>query len=235
MKKLVQLSVTDFKLIFRDPSLRVFLAMPLLVFGIVLFVMPVLLLRFEGAEVALPIVFMGSVMQTSTMFGFIYAMVLINEKDIHVAKVYGILPVSKTVFISFRMLIPWLLSTVFTFLLLLTQPFYSFNVFSMILLSVLCGLLAPLLTIGITILSKNKMEGMTWFKLVNLLTSLPLAAFFIEKYDSYFGVIPTHWIFQTLHKMIRGESYFMSITIGFGFFSVLLIFIIKRFTRVHFQ
>ena len=93
MQRLILLSITDFKLIFRDPSLRIFLAMPLLIFAIVLLAVPELVEAFAGFEEYIPLILMGATMQTSTMFGFIYSFVLIDEKDIGVAKVYGVLPV----------------------------------------------------------------------------------------------------------------------------------------------
>ena len=234
MRQLIFLSITDFKLIFRDPSLRVFLVMPLLIFAIVLVALPLLVASYSGVDKYVPIVLMGATMQTSTMFGFIYSMVFINEKEIQVAKVYGILPVSKTGFVTSRLVIPFTISTLTTFLMLVAQPFYSFSLLSMALLAILCGLLAPLLTLLVSIYSKNKMEGMTWFKFVNLLVSVPLAAFFIAKYTVFFGVIPTHWAFQTLDKMILDENYFLPVFIGIAFVSALLIFVIKRFARVHF-
>jgi len=104
----------------------------------------------------------------------------------------------------------------------------------MILLSALCGLIAPLLTIVVTILSKNKMEGMTWFKLVNLLVIIPLAAFFIPEYALLFGVIPTHWAFQMLGEMVDGVSWGVGYCIGSGFTLGLLVLGIKRFANSHF-
>ncbi len=170
---LIFLSFTDFKLIFRDPSLRIFLVMPLLILGVVIGALPMLVDSYNGVDKYVPIVLMGATMQTNTMFGFIYSMVLINEKDIHVAKVYGILPISKTGFVASRLVIPFAISTLITFIMLVIQPFYSFSFLSMALLATLCGLLAPLLTLLVSIYSKNKMEGMTWFKFANLLVSVP--------------------------------------------------------------
>jgi fluoroquinolone transport system permease protein len=234
MRQLILLSITDFKLIFRDPSLRIFLAMPLLIFILVLVALPLLVDSYAGVAKYVPIVLMGATVQTSTMFGFIYSMVLVHEKDIQVAKVYGVLPVSKIGFVASRLLIPFIISTVTTFFLLVVQPFYSFSLLPMVLLAILCGLLAPLLTLLVSIFSKNKMEGMTWFKLVNFLISVPLAAFFTSKYAAFFGIIPSHWAFQTLDKMILGEDYFLPVFIGIAFISTLLILMGKRFARVHF-
>jgi fluoroquinolone transport system permease protein len=235
MKKLILLSITDFKLIFRDPSLRVFLVMPLLIYALVLFLVPKLAEAYPGFEAYIPVVLMGATMQTSTMFGFIYSMVLIHEKELEVAKVYGILPVSKTAFVTARLLIPFGISALFTFVLLLIQGFFIFDILSMVLLAILCGLFAPLLTLVVCILSKNKMEGMTWFKLVNLLVSIPLAAYFIPAYTYFFGIIPTHWAFQVLDKMVLGQSIVLPLLLGFSYALILLFILIKRFAKVHFR
>jgi len=234
MYRLIQLSVTDFKLIFRDPSLRIFLAMPLLIFAVVLLGIPMLVEAFADVEEYISLILMGATMQTSTMFGFIYSFVLIDEKDNGVAKVYGVLPVSKTGFVASRMVIPFVLSTLMTLALLVVQPFYAFAMMPMVLLSILCGLIAPLLAIVVTILSKNKMEGMTWFKLVNLLVIIPLVAFFIPEYALLFGVIPTHWAFQMLGDMVDGESWLIGFFIGLGFVLGLLLLAVRRFARGHF-
>ena len=164
MNQLLSLSVTDFKLIFRDPSLRFFLAMPFLIIAFVLFAIPPLVENYEGADRFVPVLLMGSTIQTSTMFGFIYSMVLIHEKDMQVAKVFGVLPVIQSAYISARLLLPFVLSAMTTFALLFLQPFFELSILHILLYSVISGLLCPILTLLVTILSKNKMEGMTWFK-----------------------------------------------------------------------
>lgn len=235
MKQLLLLSVTDFKLIFRDPSLRVFLALPLLILVLVTLGLPALIEKYPIVNDYASYVLMGASLQTSTMFGFIYSMVLIHEKDIQVAKVYGVLPVSKMGFISSRQVIPFLLSTLITFLLLQLQSFYVFKIEEVILFSILCGIFAPLLTLSVSLLSKNKMIGMTWFKLMNLLVSVPLVAFFISSCSWAFSIIPTYWVFKTLELMTLGESIIMSISIAFIFSISLLYLLIWRFSKSHFS
>jgi len=234
MNHLILLSIIDFKLIFRDPSLRIFLVMPFMVFAIILLVLPILVEQYEGVETFVPIVLMGATMQTSTMFGFIYSMVMIHEKDIEVAKVYGVMPVSKMGYVASRLVVPFIISTLMTFILLVWQPFYELSILPMILLSMLCGLMTQVLSLLVTVLSKNKMEGMTWFKLANLLVTIPLLAFFISKYTFAFGIIPTHWAYQGLNNMIEGESCWTSLSIGFIFSLGLIYLLLKRFAKVHF-
>ncbi|NPD44084.1 MULTISPECIES: hypothetical protein [unclassified Lentimicrobium] len=235
MKNLLLLSITDFKLIFRDSSLRIFLAMPLLIIAMVLFGLPALIEEYPIVQHYASYILMGASLQTSTMFGFIYSMVLIHEKDIQVAKVYGVLPVSKMGFIASRQVIPFTLSALVTFLLLQVQSFYIFKIEDAILFSLLCGLFAPLLSLSVTLFSKNKMEGMTWFKLMNLLVSIPLVGFFIPCCAWAFAIIPTYWVFETLNSMALGEMILMPIIIGFGLSIGLLYLLIWRFSKSHFS
>lgn len=235
MKNLLLLSITDFKLIFRDSSLRIFLAMPLLIIAIVLIAVPALIEEYPIVQDYVSYILMGASLQTSTMFGFIYSMVLIHEKDIQVAKVYGILPVSKKGFIATRQVIPFVLSALVTFLLLQLQSYYVFKIEDVILFSLLCGLFAPLLTLSVTLLSKNKMIGMTWFKLMNLLVSVPLVGFFIPCCAWAFAIIPTYWVFETLNRMALGEVILMPISIGLTCSIGLLYLLIWRFSKSHFS
>ena len=56
------------------------------------------------------VILMLATTQGSTAFGFIYSMVLVDEKDTQVAKVYGILPISKFWFVVFRLIPPFFLA-----------------------------------------------------------------------------------------------------------------------------
>lgn len=235
MKHLILLSITDFKLIFRDPSLRIFLALPLLILAMVVFGLLALIEEYPIVNDYVCYVLMGASLQTSTMFGFIYSMVLIHEKDIQVAKIYGVLPVSKKGFIATRQVIPFSLSTLVTFLLLQLQSFYIFKLEDVILFSLLCGIFAPLLSLSVTLLSKNKMEGMTWFKLMNLLVSVPLVGFFIPCCAWAFAIIPTYWVFETLNHMVLGEMVLIPVIIGFVVSIGLLYLLIWRFSKSHFS
>jgi fluoroquinolone transport system permease protein len=235
MNQLIKTSISDFKLVFRDPSLRVFLVIPFIALAIVNLLLPYLISNYDGIADYAPYVLMAAALQMSTMFGFIYCMVLIEEKDTEVAKVYGVLPVSKKGFITFRLMIPFLLSSIFTLIILELQPFYEFQLLSSFTISILAGLIGPLFALVVTVLSKNKMAGMTWYKLFNLLAIIPLVAFFApSKYTALFGLIPTHWIFQGMNDLILGEPFFWDIFIGFALTVFLLAFLVRRFSKNHF-
>ncbi len=235
MNRLTQIGFSDFRLIFRDPSLRIFLVMPALIFAVVLILLPYLMVLNPEIENYVPLVIMGAMMQSSIMFGFIYSMVFIHEKEISVAKVYGILPISQTQLLYFRLLIPFTFAVIVTFTLLLWQPFLAIDILSVLGLALLCGLMSPVLAISVSVLSQNKMEGMTWFKLVNLVIVIPLAAYFVPFPPYWFGVVPTHWAYQMLEFLARGESVLWPFLIGLIYTLVLLRWMVKRFISTHFS
>ncbi|RMG61225.1 MAG: hypothetical protein D6722_19945, partial [Bacteroidetes bacterium] len=168
MKQLIRLSVSDFWLVFRDPALRVFWVLPFAALFVLIWLLPFAIEHFPLLGDYSVYVIMAAFTQTSSMFGFIYGMVLIDEKDTGVARVYGVLPVAKEAFVLGRLCVPFLIAVLFTWLMLLAQPFYALPAAESLLLSVVVGLMAPVYVLGLSILSKNKMMGLTWVKLFNL-------------------------------------------------------------------
>lgn len=235
MNQLLNVSISDFKLIFRDASLRVFLFLPGLIYLLLNFFLPWLVSRFEEVSEYVPYVVILATIETTQMFGFIYSMVLIDEKEMEVAKVYGVLPVSKIGFILFRLIIPCLITVLLTWILLIIQPFYVLSLMASLLFSVLAGMIVPVYALGVSILSKNKMEGMVWIKIFNIAVVLPVVAFFVpEALTFLFAVFPTYWAFQGLNQLIEGSTFFWHLMAGFIYFFILLMLTARKFSKVHF-
>lgn len=235
LKKLIQVAINDFKLVFRDGSLRFFLVFPLLNLIVVRYGFTLVSESFPILKDYIHVLLMAATTQGSLMFGFIYSMILIDEKDTHVAKVYGVLPVSKFWFVIFRLLTPFLFSTIATVLMLLVEPFYGFSFFENVIYSMLTGLIAPTMALFVATIAKNKIEGMTWQKLFNLPTSLPLLVFFIPASFSFaFAVFPTHWAYQGLNQMILDGHYATFLSIGFLYSLLVISFLAQRFSKSHF-
>ncbi len=236
MEKLIKVAINDFKLVFRDSSLRFFFIFPILSLFVVRYGFREIADEFAVIRPYISVLMMAATMQNSLMFGFIYSMVLIDEKDTRVARVYGILPVSKFWFVIFRLIAPFLFATISTFVMLLVQPFYELPILANIFYSALAGLVAPLMVLFVATVANNKIEGMTWQKLFNLPTSLPLLAFFLPASFSFlFGILPTHWAYQGFNGMISGDAFVLYVLVGY-IYSLLLIAVFgRRFSVSHFQ
>jgi fluoroquinolone transport system permease protein len=237
MKKLIKVAVNDFRLVFRDNSLKIFLALPLLILVVTRYAVPYVAGVYPVVQSYISVIMMFASMQGSIAFGFIYSMVLVDEKDTNVAKVYGILPVSKFWFAVFRLIPPFVLAALATFLLLLVEPFYGLPLISNLIYSTLAGLVAPMMVLFIAMIAKNKIEAMTWQKLFNLPLFLPILAFFVpSSFSVLFAIFPTFWAYQGFSILIEGEgSRWLYFSIGFAYSLVLLVVMTKRFIRSHFK
>ncbi|MDQ3634204.1 MAG: hypothetical protein M3405_06800 [Acidobacteriota bacterium] len=236
MEKLIKVAINDFKLVFRDKSLRFFFIFPILNLLVVRYGFPFVIKSFPVLKDYIPIILMAVTMQGSMIFGFIYSMVLIDEKDTRVAKVYGILPISKFWFVIFRLIAPFLFSTLATFLILIVQPFYGLSIITNIFYSALTGLVAPMMVLFVAMMSKNKIEAMTWQKLFNLPVSLPLLAFFVPvTFSIFFTILPTHWAYQGFNNLINGEDFAIYLVVGFAYSFFLIYLMAQKFSKTHFK
>lgn len=236
MKKLIKVAVNDFRLVFRDNSLKIFIALPLLILVVIRYAVPYVVGVYPVVQDYIAIILMLATMQGSIAFGFIYSMVLVDEKDTSVAKVYGILPVSKFWFVVFRLIPPYLLATLATFLLLLVEPFYGLPMVSNLAYSTLAGLVAPIMTLFVATTATNKIEAMTWQKLFNMPLFLPILAFFVPApFSALFAIFPTYWAYLGFSLLIDGGAFWVYLLIGFAYSALLLVLMIGRFTGSHFK
>ena len=236
MDKLIRVAINDFRLVFRDNSLKIFLALPLMTLVIIRYAVPYIASIYGILQDYISVILMLATMQGSTAFGFIYSMVLVDEKDTSVAKVYGVLPISQFWFVVFRLIPPFGLAALSTFLLLLVEPFYGLPVIPALIYSLLAGLVAPIMTLFVAMLAKNKIEAMTWQKLFNLPLVMPILAFYLPISISFiFAVSPTFWAYQGLNALIEGGRFWVHMLIGFTLSILLTVLMIKKFTGSHFR
>ena len=235
MKKILKLAFTDFKLIFRDSSLKSFLVLPVILFVLIIWAVPSLLEKYTFLVPYLSLFLVVAVIENTQMFCFINTMVLIDEKESEVAKVYGVVPLSKLEYIVSRFLIPYLFTVALNLILLFVQTICELSVISILLISFLAALVVPVYALAVNSVVQNRMQGMVYVKAFNMLVLMPIAAFFVpEKFVHLFGVFPTHWVFQSIDKATQNLSITLFAAIGFIFFLTLLWLVFLIFIRKHF-
>nr|WP_321357770.1 hypothetical protein [uncultured Draconibacterium sp.] len=235
MKKVLKLAFTDFKLIFRDPSLKSFLVLPVILFALIIWAVPPLLEKYTFLVPYLSLFLVVAVIENTQMFCFINTMVLIDEKESEVAKVYGVVPLSKLEYIVSRFLIPYLFTVALNLILLFVQTICELSVASILLISFLAALVVPVYALAVNSVVQNRMQGMVYVKAFNMLVLIPIAAFFVpEKFVHLFGIFPTHWLFQSIDKATQNLSVNLFAAIGFVFFLALLWLVSLIFIRKHF-
>ncbi|MCB0644464.1 MAG: hypothetical protein KDC44_22625 [Phaeodactylibacter sp.] len=235
MKKILKLAFTHTKLIFRDPSLRAFLVLPVVLFVLIVWLVPRLVAQYDFLEPYLPLFLVVAVIENTQMFSFISSMVLIDEKETEVARNYGVVPLSKWEYLLSRFLIPYSFTVLLNVILFLVQPFYDIAFGTNLLLSLLTGLIVPAYVLGINSIAKNRMQGMVWIKAFNMLVLIPIAAFFVpQQWKHIFGIFPTHWVFQSVEAVTAGLSIALPALLGFVFFAGLMWVLSRLFIQRHF-
>ena len=94
-----------------------------------------------------------------------------------------------------------------------------------LLISLDCAVFSPIFVFLTISFAKNKIEGATIMKVLNVLLMLPLLAFFVDHSATYIlGIIPFFWIYEAF---INGlEFRYFIIFIAAGFLSASLINIV---------
>jgi len=162
-------------------------------------------------------------------------MVLIDEKETDVAKTYGVVPLTKIQYIISRFLIPYLITVILNIILFEVQAFYEVDLGTNLLISFMTALIVPVYAMSINAIVQNRMQGMVYLKAFNMLVLIPIAAFFVpENIKHLFGVLPTHWIFQSVDNATKGLSIGLVSGIGLLFLGVSFWGASKLFIRKHF-
>jgi fluoroquinolone transport system permease protein len=235
MNKILKLAYIDFKIIFRDPSLKSFVFLPILLFVLIVWGVTPLVERYDSLTPYLSLFLIVAVIENTQLFSFINTMVLIDEKETGVAKVYGVIPLTKPEFILSRFIFPYTLTVLLNVVLFEVQPLFDITFTAGLLMSCLAALVVPVYALTINSFASNRMQGMVYVKALNMIVLLPFAAFFVpDNLKHLFGIFPTHWLFQSMDQLTKDLPYGLFLGIGFCFLAILAWMVSRLFIRRHF-
>lgn len=232
MNQLQTLIAGDIKQILRDRTLSSFMFVPVMVILLIRLFVPYLTQIYPiVADYHLYIMMFGG-MQTAIMFGFITSFIILEEKDENVLQVIRVLPISPLYFMVYRLSFATLFSAVGAFVMFQTSGIAYPGLGASILLSLQYGLIAPLISLIIATYADNKIEGMAFFKGVDLALLLPVLSFFVPGLWSFlFGIIPTYWTYTLYaHSLSDGLSwgYFLA---GLAVYAVVIVALFVQFRK----
>lgn len=232
MKKIVTLISSDLIQIFRDKTLTVFLFAPLILIVFVRIFVPYITEQYPIIQEYHPMIMMFAGIQTAIMFGFIISFIILDEKDENVLQVIRVLPISPFYFILYRLLFATTFSTLGAFLMINLSGIAYPGLLNSFLLSIQYGLTAPFITLIIATFAKNKVEGMAFFKGVDLILLLPMLSFFVVGNIKYiFSLIPAYWTYNLFNASIsNGDTIFFFI-IGLTIYSIVISVLFMQFKK----
>jgi fluoroquinolone transport system permease protein len=232
MKKIITLAANDFKHVFRDRMLFLFLFTPVLLILFVRFFVPYLCSLYPFVEEYKPYIMMFACIQTSIMFGFITAFIMLEEKDENVLQAIRVLPISPEYFITYRLLFATCFSTFASFMMICFGGMAWPGFLNSVLLAVHYGLAAPFITLVVATYAKNKVEGLAFFKGLDLFIIMPILSFFFPGAWKYaLSFIPMFWTYELYDGALRGSNPLPIFAVGMLVYGFVLLILAKEFKR----
>jgi len=189
----------DVKRIVRDPFLILLAIVPLAITAAARATGPWVAAQFAGSldmvvywEVALSILLLN----TPLMLGFLYGMMLLDERDEGVLVAVALTPIGKSGFMIRRMLVPVIWSMATSLLVILIVPAATISNVLAAQLTLLLGLQAPLLGLFVAAFAANKVEGMALSKVGGVLIALGALAVLLATPWQWLAVWSPHFWFM---------------------------------------
>lgn len=180
------------------------------------------------------------VMQSGLLAGAVTTFIILEEKDANNMQALFVTSLTPGRYLFFRIGLPMLYTFILSCAMLLLASL-DFSFFAITASSLLNAMLVPFFALAITSLAQNKVEGLAWFKGLNLVAFLPVVSFFIESgWTKLFGIIPTYWIYQfnaLCTPQLPGDVVLVfnspgaAFGVGFVYLGICNLFLFRRFVK----
>ena len=214
------LAYVDTRVVWRDPLLKWVLLLPIglaLLLRVLIPKAQAALLLSTGIEAApyYPLVMGGYLMTAPGIVGMVVGFLLLDEQDAHTLTALRVTPLSMRRYLAYRVTVPLLLATASTLAGYQLIGVTPLPLVSLIAISVVGALSAPLLALVLATVAPNKVAGFAMVKVLNGLNLLPVAAFFLPRPLQYVaGLIPAYWAMRAFWSAADHEGYLAYLAIG---------------------
>lgn len=205
----------DAKNVLRDPLMILMLGIPVYMFILVQFGIPFVDIQLESYtsfqlmdHFYLIVCFI--VMMAPMMIGMLTGFLLLDEKDDGIFNYMDITPLKRLGFIGYRITLPLIISFVISTILALSflSNNDTVNWGLLIMAIMVVSLLGPLITMYLAACCNNKVEGMTYSKLISIFSIGPVVTYMFEDWWSVFAYIfPMTWLVELSYASITGEYF----------------------------
>ena len=193
---------------------------------------------FAGLTGLYPLIFMLMANVIATIFGFITAFLIMDERDENLLTVLRVMPISRSQYLLYRMT----LMTAFAFFWAAIFPWLTglitVDFFTYLPIAFMFTLIVPIVALLVNVLASNKVQGFAMMKMLGGVWMLPLLAFFLhgtaEPLRYIFGMFPNFWTYMSLDKLLTNgfhDPLHIGIGIAISFGAIIVLFKIfnKRF------
>jgi len=166
------------------------------------------------------------------ILGSALGLMLLDERDEGSLLALRVTPISMARYALYRGAVPMLLSMFACAVTVLLTDLPTPSTLSLLSVSALAAVEAPLLALFLATFARNKVEGLALMKGMSVLMFAPVAAWFLDGPWHWLpGVIPTLWPAEAFWRIIDGRPYAWVVAAGFVVHLPLLWWMARRFQR----
>lgn len=234
MSYAIKLIANDLRNILRDNLyVFVFVLYPALIVVLTRFVVPWISESVYDLRPFYPALFVMLMNLIPMLFGFITAFLIMDERDEKLLTVLRVMPISRSGYLIYRMMLMSLFAFVYVTLFPLLTGLVGIPFLLHLPIAALFAMLVPVIALMINILASNKVQGFAIMKMSGGVFILPLFAFFIVDGLKYvFGLVPNFWAFMAFNNAItNGTHDLLHLGIGFAFNIVLIAVLFRMFNE----
>lgn len=130
------------------------------------------------------------------IMAFISVMVVLDEIDNGIAKYLCVTPLNRQGYLLTRFGINCIAIIPYTIIVNILFSLHSFPIIEILIISILFSVVGYIVAFAIATLSKNRVEGMAFVKLISMvfLLGLPIPYILVNNWQYVFAALPTFWI-----------------------------------------
>ena len=191
---------------FRDSFTSFILVYPLLMGAAGRYLVPMIERRM-GSDLSptYPIILVALSMISAKIAGAVVGFSILDDRDDNILYTVQVAPLSMEVFIGLKLLLVYILSVIGTIFVLWFSNLGQLPLGTIISISLLAAIQAPLLALLINYVASNKVEGFAAIKGLNVLVVFPVVALFFHDIKEFlFAIEPSFWPAKALYGALTG-------------------------------
>ncbi len=157
-------------------------------------------------------------LMTPIIFGAVLAFSILDDRDDYILTSIKVTPLSLNQFLSFRFALVFVISFAACAFVMWFADIGGLGISSILAISLLASLAAPMLGLVINAFASNKIEGFAVMKGMGMLMLFPLIGlFFIDYKELFFAIAPGFWPAKVISSIVRGEGLLLLSTTQYYF------------------
>ncbi|WP_206511230.1 hypothetical protein C5142_06360 [Rhodococcus sp. BGS-1C] len=188
----------DLRNIVRDRTVGVLLLVPFILVAVLRFGLPLLEQRWTALDGHDQLVLGLFCIVVGLFPAFMASFIMLDERDQGLYPVFRILPVGFGALVRYRLAAVTVLGVVGSLVLLVGAGIGEYSVFGTAVLAAVCAAGGPAAMFVAVSLSGNKIECLTVFKVLFVLSALGITGALgeLHGWNAAWAVLPTYWVFR---------------------------------------